>query len=300
MKYSESTLQSWTAPLSDSEEERAENTIKMIRSAIDGSDELKTMDIEVFTQGSFANNTNVRTESDVDVCVMLNDTFHFDLPDGKKREDYGFTPATLTFFDYRDMVKRALQKKFRSDYVEDGNKSLKIHENTYHVDADVVPAFQLRNYFYGKSTDRSNYVEGTWFMSKSGQEVKNYPKIHIRNGRNKNTTTNGEYKKLVRIMKHVKNNMVDDHVTNGDKITSFLVECLVWNIPNEKITGYSTWTATLREAIRYLYQEIDAGRHTEWGEVSEILYLFRGRKWTDQDAKQWLIDAWNYLGYANE
>ena len=301
MKYSESTLQSWTAPLSNSEEERAENTINMIRSAINGSDELKTMDIEVFTQGSFANNTNVRTESDVDVCVMLNDTFHFDLPDGKNREDYGFTPATLTFFDYRDMVKRALQKKFRSDYVEDGNKSLKIHENTYHVDADVVPAFQLRNYFYGKSTDRSNYVEGTWFMSKSGQEVKNYPKIHIRNGRNKNTTTNGEYKKLVRIMKHVKNNMVDDHVTNGDKITSFLVECLVWNIPNEKITRYSTWTVTLREAIRYLYQEIDAGRHTKWGEVSEILYLFHsGRKWTDQDAKQWLVDAWNYLGYANE
>ncbi len=298
MKYSEQTLQSWTAPLSDSEEERAENTINMIRSAIDGSDELKTMDIEVFTQGSFANNTNVRTESDVDVCIMLNDTFHFDLPDGKNRGDYGFTPATLTFFDYRDMVKRALQKKFRSDYVEDGNKSLKIHENTYHVDADVVPAFQLRNYFYGKSTDRSNYVEGTWFKSKSGQEVKNYPKIHICNGRNKNTTTNGEYKKLVRIMKHVKNNMIDDHVTNGDKITSFLVECLVWNIPNEKITRYSTWTATLREAIRYLYQEIDDGRHTEWGEVSEILYLFRGRKWTDQDAKQWLYDAWNYLGYG--
>ena len=96
MKYSEQTLQSWTAPLSDSEEQRAENTINMIRSTINGSDELKTMDIEVFTQGSFANNTNVRTESDVDVCVMLNDTFHFDLPDGKTREDYGLDCVPVT------------------------------------------------------------------------------------------------------------------------------------------------------------------------------------------------------------
>ena len=180
MKYSEETLQAWTAPLSSSEEQRAENTIKMILSAIDNSDELKTKDIEVFIQGSFANNTNVRAESDVDVCVMLKDTFHFDLPDGKTRQDYGFTPASITFFDYRDMVKRALQQKFKTEYVSDGNKSLKIDENTYHVKADVVPAFQLRNYYYWKSTDPNRYIEGTWFMSKNGKEIKNYPKEHIR------------------------------------------------------------------------------------------------------------------------
>ena len=301
MKYSEAILKSWTGPLSDSEEQRAENAVNMIRSAIEGSDELKTMDIEVFTQGSFANNTNVRAESDVDVCVMLKDIFHCDLPDGRSIEDYGFTSAKLSFFDYRDMVKRALQKKFREEYVEDGNKSLKIHENTYHVNADVVPAIQLRNYCYGKGTKRSSYVEGTWLMSKNYQEVKNYPKIHIENGRDKNSATNFKYKKLVRIMKHIKNNMVDDYATNGDKITSFLVECLVWNVPNEIITGYSTWTVTLREVIRYLDHEIGAGGHTEWGEVSDILYLFHnGRKWTDQDAKQWLVDAFNYLGYSDE
>ena len=41
MKYSEQTLQNWTAPLSQTEEQRAENTIKMIRSAINSCDELK-------------------------------------------------------------------------------------------------------------------------------------------------------------------------------------------------------------------------------------------------------------------
>lgn len=99
-------------------------------------------------------------------------------------------------------------------------------------------------------------------------------------------------------MKHIKNDMVDDHETDGDKITSFLVECLVWNIPNSTITGYDTWTETVRQAIIYLYGAIKNGEHTEWGEVSEMLYLFRGRKWTDQDVKQWLVDAWNYLRYA--
>ena len=69
--------------------------------------------VEVFTQGSYANNTNVRTESDVDVCVMLKDVFHSDYPAGKTREDYGFSAAELTFDDYCIMVKRALMNKFR-------------------------------------------------------------------------------------------------------------------------------------------------------------------------------------------
>lgn len=295
MKYSEQTLQSWTAALSQAEEQRAENAIKMVRSAIDNYDELSSKDIDVFTQGSFANNTNVRSESDVDVCVMLKDTFHFDLPDGKTRENYGFAPSTTTFFEYRNMVKNALQQKFKSEYVVDGNKSLKIDENTYHVKADVVPAFQLRNYYYWNSLDPKKFVEGTWFMSLSGKEVKNYPKEHVKNGVSKNNETNYEYKKLVRIMKHIRNEMVDDKKCDGDKISSFLVENLVWNIPSLTITNCSSWTETVKQAIIYLYNAIKSGGHDQWTEVSKMLYLFKNRKWTAQDAKQWLCDVWNYL-----
>ena len=146
VKYSEQTLQNWTAPLSQTEEQRAENTIKMIRDAINSCNDLKYKDIDIFIQGSYANNTNVRSESDVDVCVMLRDTFHTVYAQGKGREDYGFSASNFTFQEYRDLVKKALQDKFRTEYVYDGNKSLKINENTYHVKADVVPSFQLRNY----------------------------------------------------------------------------------------------------------------------------------------------------------
>ena len=298
MKYSEQTLQNWTAPLSQTEEQRAENTIKMIRNAINFCDELKTMDIDIFLQGSYANNTNVRSESDVDVCVMLRDTFHTDYAQGKGREDYGFKASDFTFQEYRNLVKKALQDKFRTEYVYDGNKSLKIDDNSYHVKADVGPSFQLRNYYYENSLDPNKYIEGVWLQAKTGEIVKNYPKRHKANGIAKNNNTSYQYKKLVRIMKHIKNEMVEDKKTDGDKITSFLVECLVYHVPNNVITGYSTWTETVKQVIIYLYNEIKDGHHTEWCEVSDMLYLFRNRKWTDEDAKQWLVTAWNYLGYG--
>ena len=76
MRYSENTLKGWKDPASTTEEQRISNTINMIKSAINGSAELKDLTIEVFVQGSYANNTNVRTNSDVDVCVMLTSSFY--------------------------------------------------------------------------------------------------------------------------------------------------------------------------------------------------------------------------------
>ncbi|WP_104805613.1 nucleotidyltransferase domain-containing protein [Blautia marasmi] len=88
----------------------------MIRDAVNSCNELKYKDIDIFIQGSYANNTNVRSESDVDVCVMLRDTFHTVYAKRKGREDYGFSASNFTFQEYRDLVKKALQGKFRTVY----------------------------------------------------------------------------------------------------------------------------------------------------------------------------------------
>lgn len=70
MKYTEQQLINWTAPLSATEDNRAQQTISMIKSTIDLATNLNGIDIKVFLQGPYANNTNVRNNSDVDVCVM--------------------------------------------------------------------------------------------------------------------------------------------------------------------------------------------------------------------------------------
>ncbi len=299
MKYSEETLKGWKNPASESEEQRIQNTISMIKSAISGSEDLKDLTIEVFIQGSYANNTNVHTNSDVDVCVMLKSTFYTEYPDGKSRKDYGFVEGTISFDEYKRRVKAAIINKFGSASVTEGNKSLKVRSNSYHVNADVVVAFMLKNYNVINSTDPERYIEGTRFYSVDNIEVTNYPKEHIRNGINKNNRTNYQYKYLVRIFKRIRNKMVEDKKINGDKISSFLTECLIWNVPDSIITGYSTWTETVKQAIIYLYNEINDSKHKEWGEVSERLYLFHsGRKWTDEDARSFLYEMWNYLGYG--
>ena len=146
MKYSEETLKNWKNPASDTEEQRISNTINMIKSAIASCSDLDDLTIEVFVQGSYANNTNVRTNSDVDVCVMLTSSFYTEYPEGKSREDYGFTEGSISFAEYKKRIKKAIIDKFGSDAVTVGNKSLKIRSNSYHVNADVVVAIMLKDY----------------------------------------------------------------------------------------------------------------------------------------------------------
>lgn len=298
MKYTEDTLQFWTSPLSKTEEQRVENTVSMIKKAVTTYDELSDCTMEIFAQGSYANNTNVRQNSDVDICIMLSSTFFGNYIDGKTGEDYGFCDAPISYEDYKSLVIKALKAKFGTNAVEVGNKCINIKENSYHVNADVIPAFQYRNYKAIGSVNPEKYIEGIKYFAKDDTIIINYPKEHINNGKRKNNDTNYEYKKLVRIMKRIRNNMVDEGLIDGDKITSFLVECLIWNVPNTTITGYNTWASTVQNTIAYLWNAIKNGEHTEWGEVSEYIYLFHSRrKWTATETKDFLYDMYNYMEF---
>ena len=129
MKFTEETLTNWTKRSSDTEQEKIDNAVSMIKSAIENNDDLKDKDFEIFAQGSYPNNTNVRLNSDVDVNVMLKDTFYSKYKNGKSREDYGFVSGTNNYDTYKGNVLKALQDKFGIDNVIVGNKSFKLEEN---------------------------------------------------------------------------------------------------------------------------------------------------------------------------
>lgn len=228
---------------------------------------------------------------------MLKSCFYTNYDEGVCSADFGYTDGEMSFEEFRHLIIDALEDKFGSYNVKPGNKCIDVRANSYHVNADVVPAIQYRNYKIIHSRDRNRYVEGIKFRAQDGRWVINYPKDHINNGKTKNIETSHKYKKLVRIMKHIRNEMVSEGIINGEIITSFLVECLVWNIPNSFIMKNGNWTDTIQDSIAYLWHAIEEGKSDEWGEVSERLYLFKSRKWSSQDAKDYLVKMYAYLEF---
>jgi len=276
MKYSESQLENFSKPISDSEEQRCKNMINMIKDAINdyynntNDYKMKIDNYEIFLQGSYANNTNVKQNSDVDICVMYKNVFRYRMPSGYSL-DGKYSDSTLSYKELRDSIKNALIKKFGESRVIDKNKAIRILSNTYTTDADVVVAFQYRYY-----TNQDNFKEGIAYTALDGTNVVNYPKIHIENGNKKNIATNHMYKKMVRIFKKIMYDMQDDNIDLSKEVKGFVLECMCYNYPNDKLYQYmdTKYTENLKNMINYFINN----SLSLWKEVNEIKELFGTEK----------------------
>ena len=119
MRYTESQLEGFTRPISESENQRCQNMIRMVKEAIqtyynETRDNKMSLDnYKIFLQGSYANNTNVKQNSDVDICVMYKNVFRYHMPDGYSL-DGRYSDSTLSYMELRNSIKQALIKKFGS------------------------------------------------------------------------------------------------------------------------------------------------------------------------------------------
>src|SRR5258708_15889266 len=74
----EATLRSWVKPPSDNEDTKRDRTEAEIKEALKASSSLKGVKYKVYAKGSYANNTNVRLDYDVDIAVECFNFFYYD------------------------------------------------------------------------------------------------------------------------------------------------------------------------------------------------------------------------------
>lgn len=293
----ETKLAGWTGPSSDSEQEKQDRTERMIRAAIQEHPGFSDCTLKVYAKGSYANNTNVKADSDVDIVVQCNDvTYWEEASPGAHPTTYTPYTGQWTPSKLRAELVAALQAKFPSHVDTSGSTAIRIDSNTARVEADVVPAFSYE-YHFANGTHR----KGSRVYKKDGSYLTNYPEQQLTNGRAKNNATGARYKKAVRIMKRVENAMVESNYHR--EVPSFFMECLVYNCPNDILTR-STWTEIIRGVIVHVWGELDGAEPTEsskrWLEPNECKYLFHSSQpWTRADGRDFVKAAWNYLGYTS-
>ncbi len=293
----ESIFTTWAEGPGEAEQGRAVNTERAIRQAIEASAKIKNRKIKVFTQGSYRNRVNVRKDSDVDIGVLCFDTYFYEYPDNNVKMFHAarLTPVQYTYSTFKNELEEALVARFGIDSVIRGSKAFDIKANTYRVEADVAAFFECRRY-----TSYTHYYSGVEMIPDDAKHlsIRNWPEQHYQNGNLKNNYTARRYKRVVRILKKLSNEMAENGIQSAKDTPSFLIECLVFNASNLCFTS-STFKQIVREVIIELSNNIlSSEKCSEWGEVSELKYLFReSQPWTRQSAHKFLIDAWVYIGY---
>ena len=309
----EAKLMRWSVGPGKTEEEKMDHAVAAIHAAIGKSTVLAPHDIEVLGTGSFKNRTHIPTESDVDVAVIYKDVFDSDwsLVDPRASTDHTVVEALMReakvqnslylYPEYKDDVEAALVAHFGRASVKRGDKAFDIRENTYRVESDCVAMFERRRWRRDATTGALVFTRGTWFVSDSGTEIINYQKQQFANGSAKHDRTGRHYKKMVRIMKNLCNEMNDVGNPAAKPMSSFLIECLVYRVPDNFFTG-ATFYDRLKVALAWMLTntatDVMCG---DWLEENDIKFLFRSSQpWTRSDANAFLNAAWRHWKASHE
>jgi len=295
MPISEQQLQVWSSAPSPTEMQKIRNTRKVIEDVLKRHlpiDQIKKayglsgFDYEVYLQGSYANSTNVRFDSDVDIVVQLNAVFGYDrtqLDEVQKllhESAYG-AGTNYRFKQYKEDIFNALKAELGAAVHWD-NKCLNVDGNTYRVDADVVPCFQYRLYKRFISFDNQHFIEGMKFYDTSNDHlIINYPKIHLANCESKNTDTGGKFKDLVRIYKNMRNNLVEHNQLGEDVAPSYFIENLLYNCSSPCFDG--SYSDCMLKSLQFIIDAIEAGRITGFVCANEQDTLISSKTWNLED-----------------
>ncbi len=262
----ESVFRTWSQGPSSTEQERAENAERQIRQAIQDSDKLKNRNIRVFTQGSYKNRVNVRRDSDVDIGVLCFDSYFPEYADDNVKAQLAesFTPAIYEYATFKSELEEALVARFGRVAVTRGSKAFDIKANSYRVESDVCAFFEHRRY-----TSIAYYLSGVEMIPDdfSPPRIKNWPEQHYNNGVTKNEQTTRRYKRVVRVLKSLSNEMANNGIRSAKNAPSFLIECLVFNAHNECF-NYTEFKPMIREVLANLFNNtLSDDKCGEWGEV---------------------------------
>jgi hypothetical protein len=297
----EEKLTSWAKGPGVTEQDKCDNAERAIKDALADDKFLGKLASKprVFVQGSYRANTNVRQDSDVDICVVLPGFYFYDLhfSDVSDEQEPGTKPSSITYAEFRNEVENALVRRFGSSGVTRGDKAFDVHSNSYRVDADVVSAFELRRYEKQRPNGALPYEEGIAFVSDKGLRIENWPDQAHENGVARNNATGRKYKRAIRIMKRLRNEMQDKGITEANDIGSFLIESLVWNVPLDAFER-EDYTSIIRHVLAYTCNETRNDKTCiEWGEVNELKYIFKGSPGLREKVNKFLNAGWDYLGY---
>ncbi|MCL2229266.1 MAG: hypothetical protein FWC00_05585 [Firmicutes bacterium] len=264
-------------------------------------------DVDIYTHGSYPNDTNIFFPSNLEVCVELKvPEFEYqisreyyishDLPYGPRefRDDlYEAMRQVTAENEARTQLKAPECTKYAKCIVLEKYKNLK-----HSVEILPCVSFKMVEINGIDQIQVGKTFQGVLFFDESLVTAKNqffhyiatFPKVHQRNGQLKDEKTAGNFKQMVRLFKTIKYIAMREGEYN-DTLSfytrGYFIECLLFNVPSAIYRG-ETQEQVFLKILNYL-------RHVNLRNFvcqNMVWYLFGEAKefWNERDAEK-LIKA---------
>jgi hypothetical protein len=254
MTILEAQLQTWSKQGSVTQSKATYGSVKAVLH--DLSAPYYNQSFDSFLQGSYGNDTNVYADSDVDVVIWTSSIFYYDIDRLSEGEKAMFhrehSTGNYSLAQFKTEVVTWLRKHY-GDAVREGNKAVFIKGNGGRRDADVLVCAEYRKYAVFPNAREQRRAEGIVFWTTSSTKIVNYPKQHSANLTNKHQATGRWFKPTVRMLKNMRNRMIEEGRMEDDMAPSYFLESLLYNVPNDKFGA--TYGSTFVNCINWLIQK---------------------------------------------
>jgi len=240
-------------------------------------------DYDVFLQGSYKNDTNLRQDSDVDVIIQLAVRLRprvAALSGLELEQDQAHKLTREIWQSFRKQVLEALRDTYGKKAVTPGRKSLKLAKGKIPASADVVVTL--------------HYETGlAFYLPKDHRWVVSYPQQHHERGLKKEKATNNMYKRTIRMFKVARNHLVENNVIKSKTASSYFIECLLYNVPNDLFKAnisqtYSGIVAYLKNADLKYFKSQNGVRQL-FGQSKDLWNVDEAKKFVLALEQMWKI-----------
>lgn len=286
MPIPEDQLETWSRQGSVTQ---SSQTYGIIRTALERADSpYSAKSYKVFLQGSYGNDTNIYSESDVDVAIRLDSTFLHDIDslpnDQQDALDAAYAHTTYPWSDFQRDVTAHLRKVFEGDAVP-GRKAVHIKARGNRRSADVLIAADFRRYRRFRSIGNEDFVEGLCFFTSEGSRVANYPERHSANVTAKHQATKSWFKPVVRIFKNVRRHLVESGAIGPKTAPSYFIEGMLYNAPDRAFGG--SYSESFVECFNWL-NNTDSSQLVCANEQYYLLGPDSNINWSDDKFREYL------------
>ncbi len=234
----------------------------------------------------------------LDIYVINKKDYYYDAQSTVDTSSLNLPTEKIDYKKYRDTIYKCIQKHFGKHNVSLVANTIYIKQEQYRV--HVKPAISY--HAYTNVIDKTgktivSFIEGVTLLNKDGSNVVYYPYHEQKNYHNVNIKTDNRFNSIVRVFKHL-SDWISRKEGYSTMVSSFLITCLVYNVPNVIIKRMSGYDDAVAEIVNYLYDILTTDLYKEMYEINDIKLLFSSKQvWTKDATLDFILKSKRYIKY---
>ena len=297
MSIPERQLQTWS---NLGAQEGSAATYSSINDALKRMPRVAGKNSEVYLQGSYANHTNIRGDSDVDIVAELKWPAYGNGNSVSAYQPYvyayGRDSAEVVWREFRDTVVRVLNAKFPGHVDSAARRCVRVNGRSGRLSADVVVCLTYHKKVRNPSYSYVPHAQGIAFIdTESKNWIVNFPKLHRENGsaKNQSSRTLENFKPTIRMFKNARNNIIQRGALQDSTAPSYFIECLLYNVPDPYFRG--SCQDRYEQIVSWLYHKLQNGAAQSFECQNKQSRLFGDTfvQWNPSHAKALVLELWS-------